>query len=52
VHFASDVLAGALIGSLAGKSMVAHNSPLRSGKVVLLPEITAGPIGVRLTSNF
>jgi hypothetical protein len=51
-HFASDVLAGALIGTLVGKSVVAHNNPLRSGKVVLLPEITPGSIGVRITSNF
>lgn len=51
-HFASDILAGALIGTLVGKSVVAHNKSLRSGKLVLLPEITAGSIGVRLTSNF
>jgi membrane-associated phospholipid phosphatase len=51
-HFASDVLAGALIGTLVGKSVVAHNNPLRSGKVVLLPEVTPESIGVRITSNF
>jgi hypothetical protein len=51
-HFASDILAGALIGTLVGKSVVAHNKSLRSGNVMLLPEITTGSIGVRLTSNF
>lgn len=51
-HFASDILAGALIGTLVGKSVVAHNKSLRPGKMVLLPEITTDSIGVRLTSNF
>jgi hypothetical protein len=51
-HFASDILAGALIGTLLGKSVVEHNKSLRPGKVMLLPEITTGSIGVRLTSNF
>jgi len=51
-HFASDVLAGALIGTLVGKSVVAHNSRLRAGKVVVLPEIGPGLIGMRLTRNF
>ena len=51
-HFASDVLAGALIGTLVGKSVVAHNKAMRSTKVVILPEITPGSIGVRLTGNF
>jgi membrane-associated phospholipid phosphatase len=51
-HFASDVLAGAMIGTLVGKSVVAHNSRLRAGKVVLLPLVGPGLIGVRLTRNF
>ena len=51
-HFASDVLAGALIGTLVGKSVVAHNKPLHSAKVVMLPEITPESVGVRLTSSF
>ena len=51
-HFASDVLAGALIGSLVGKSVVAHNKPLRSSRVVLLPEITPESVGMRLTIGF
>jgi len=51
-HFASDVLAGALIGTLVGQSVVAYNQPRRSGKVVLLPEATPGLVGVRLAGNF
>jgi len=51
-HFASDVLAGALIGTLVGKSVVAYNKSLRAGKVALMPEIAPGLIGVRLTGNF
>jgi hypothetical protein len=51
-HFASDVLAGALVGTLVGKSVVAYNSQLRAGKVVILPEVGPGLIGLRLTHNF
>jgi membrane-associated phospholipid phosphatase len=51
-HFTSDVMAGALIGTLVGKSVVAHNKPLRSGKVVVLPEIMPGLVGVRVTGSF
>ncbi len=51
-HFASDVLLGAVIGTLVGKSVVAHNSALRSDKLVLLPEVSRGLIGVRIAGNF
>ncbi len=51
-HFASDVVAGAIIGTLVGKSVVAHNRTLRSGKLVLLPEIAPGMTGVRLVGSF
>jgi membrane-associated phospholipid phosphatase len=51
-HFASDVLAGALIGTLVGKSVVAHNKPMRTGKVVLQPEFAPQLVGVRITANF
>ena len=51
-HFASDVTAGALIGTLVGKSVVAHNLSLRSGKTVLTPEISSSMTGVRLTRYF
>jgi hypothetical protein len=51
-HFASDVLAGALVGTLVGQSVVEHNRPVRSVKVVLLPEITPELTGVRLIGIF
>jgi hypothetical protein len=51
-HFASDVLTGALIGTLVGKSVVAHNNTLRSRKVALRPEIAPGFVGVRMVSVF
>lgn len=51
-HFASDVLAGALIGTLVGQSVVAHNQSQRSGKVTLLPDVTSGALGMRLSGNF
>jgi hypothetical protein len=51
-HFASDVVAGAVIGTLVGKSVVAHNASLRSGKLVLLPDFSQGLIGVRIAGRF
>lgn len=51
-HFASDVVAGALIGTLVGQSVVAHNQTLRSGKLALLPEIAPGMVGVRVAGTF
>ena len=51
-HFASDVLAGAMIGTWVGKSVVAHNTALHSGKVVLLPEVARGLIGIRIAGSF
>jgi hypothetical protein len=51
-HFASDVVAGAIIGTLVGKSVVAHNANLRSGKLVLLPDFSQGLIGVRIAGRF
>ena len=51
-HFASDILAGALIGTLVGKTVVAHNRRLRTGKTALLPDIVPGRVGVRVVSRF
>ncbi len=53
-HFASDVLAGALIGTFVGKSVVDYNRERRAGKgkVALLPDIAPGKVGVRLAGNF
>lgn len=51
-HFASDVIAGAMIGTLVGKGVVEHNASLRSGKLVLLPDLAPGLIGVRINGSF
>jgi hypothetical protein len=51
-HFASDVVAGAMIGTLVGKSVVAHNAELRKGKLVLLPDFSQGLIGIQLVGRF
>lgn len=51
-HFASDILTGALIGTLVGQSVVTHNRTLRTAKITLLPDLTAGQAGVRVAGNF
>lgn len=51
-HFASDILAGAFIGTWVGRSVVAHNQTLRTGKIALLPDLASGKIGLRLAGNF
>ena len=51
-HFASDVVAGAMIGTLVGKSVVSYNRERRAGKVALLPDIAPGMVGMRLSGNF
>jgi membrane-associated phospholipid phosphatase len=51
-HFASDVLAGAMIGTFVGKSVVANNADLRAGKWTLLPDVSRGLIGIRIAGSF
>lgn len=51
-HFASDVLAGALIGNWVGQSVVSHNRTPRTAKVILLPEMSPDLFGLRLTGIF
>lgn len=51
-HFASDILAGALIGNWVGQRVVAHNQIRRERNFVLFPEATQDLIGLRLTGNF
>lgn len=51
-HFASDVVAGALIGTLVGQSVVDYNQQRRAGKVALVPDMTPGQLGLRLAGNF
>jgi membrane-associated phospholipid phosphatase len=51
-HFASDVVAGAIIGTLVGHAVVEHNQKLRAGKLALLPMIGPDTVGVRLAGRF
>ena len=51
-HFASDVLAGAFIGNWVGQSVVARNQSKRDRSTTLIPEITPGMSGLRLTGRF
>ena len=51
-HFASDVVASALIGTFVGKSIVKHNRTLRTNKVVLLPMIGPDFAGAQVVGNF
>ncbi len=51
-HFASDVLAGALIGIVVGQSVVAHNQQRRLGVMALIPDIGPDRFGVRLAGSF
>ena len=51
-HFASDVLAGALIGTWVGQSVVSYHQEKRGHNLALLPETNADSIGLHLTGNF
>lgn len=51
-HFASDVVAGALIGTLVGQSVVDYNEQRRAGKMALGPVVMPGQIGLGLAGNF
>ena len=51
-HFASDVLAGAAIGSLVGTSLVAFNERLRGSHVSLMPLAVYKGAGFALAKTF
>ncbi len=51
-HFASDVIAGAMIGTLTGKAIVRYNEQRRSGKIALIPDFAPGMVGMRLAGTF
>lgn len=51
-HFTSDVVAGAIIGTLVGHAVVEHNQRLRAGKLALLPMVGPGTVGVQLAGRF
>jgi membrane-associated phospholipid phosphatase len=51
-HFASDVVASAVIGTYIGKAVVSHNRNLRRNKLVLLPMLGPDFVGAQLAGNF
>ncbi|NOU00522.1 MAG: phosphatase PAP2 family protein [Gallionella sp.] len=51
-HFASDILTGAIIGTLVGQSVVEHNRAMRNNSIAWLPEFIPGKIGVRIVKSF
>jgi hypothetical protein len=51
-HFASDVVAGALIGNWVGLKVVAHNQAKRRKNVILLPDVAQDYFGLRLVGKF
>ncbi len=51
-HFASDVLAGAMIGNWVGQRVVAHNQTKRNKNVILLPDAAQDYFGLRLAGRF
>ena len=60
-HFPTDVVAGAVVGTLVGRSVVRFNRKLRSGekepestgaRLVLLPVLGGGTYGVSATLDF
>jgi len=51
-HYTSDILTGAMIGTLVGKNVVSYNRQFRTGNIAVIPEITPGMAGMRLVSSF
>jgi hypothetical protein len=51
-HFASDVLTGAIVGTLVGKSVVAHNKDLRANKLSVTPSLSQGMVGIQVAGKF
>jgi hypothetical protein len=51
-HYASDVTASAIIGTVVGKSIVKHNLTLRTKKMALLPILAPDYAGVQVVGVF
>lgn len=53
-HFTSDVVTGAVIGTLVGKSVVAHNKDLRgnNNNLSVTPAISQGSVGIQIAGKF
>lgn len=51
-HFASDILTGAIVGTLVGKSVVAHNKDLRGNTLLITPVASSSMLGLQVAGNF
>ncbi len=51
-HYSSDILTGAMIGTLVGKNVVSYNQQFRTGNIAVIPEFTPSMAGLRLVSSF
>lgn len=51
-HYASDIVAGALIGSLVGQAVVARHAAEGRHNALLLPVLAPGSAGVQLVQRF
>lgn len=54
-HFASDVLAGAMIGTAVGRAVVRYNDKRRGHgemKMALVPQLAPGMVGVQVVGRF
>lgn len=51
-HFASDIVAGAALGTWVGQSVVTHNQRYRHNRLSLQPEVGPSGLGVRLAGHF
>lgn len=51
-HFTSDVITGAVVGTLVGKSVVAHNKDLRGNKLSITPAVSQGMVGIQIAGKF
>ncbi|MDH2915781.1 MAG: phosphatase PAP2 family protein [Gallionella sp.] len=51
-HFTSDILTGAIVGTLVGKSVVAHNKDLRGNKLSVTPAISQNMVGIQIAGRF
>jgi len=51
-HFASDIVAGAALGTWVGQSVVEHNQTYRRSKLALLPDVGQNSLGIRLAGRF
>ena len=51
-HFTSDVVAGAIIGTLVGRSVTAHNNTSKPSAFSVIPLIDGSRMGLMLSRSF